>query len=114
MDQLLLLNAAGNAQASMDKDVALQNKNFAKLVSAIQSADFAQQYFNKRLIVEAFGEPIFTRLEKKDNRDVEFALYRKATEYFNSERVYFYFDPGGALLSWQHINPNKKFSVPSK
>ena len=103
MDQLLTLKSFSDDQAAMDKDVARQNKRFEALTKASSQDSFLKQYPTKARIQKTFGDPIFVRPETKDGRDVELWLYRRATEYFNSDKIYLYFDPAGTLISREFV-----------
>ena len=107
LDELLTLKAVGNEQTQMDNQVERQNKLFKILVEAVQKETFPQNYPTKVKIVKKFGEPIFSRPEKKNDQDLELCLYRKATEYFDSDKVYLYFDSSGNLVSREYVQGQK-------
>jgi hypothetical protein len=101
MDQLLVLKGIGDEQAAIDQDVAQENKRFDKLFAAAQKDNFIKDYPTKKKIVGTFGEPVFLRPETKNGQPLEFALYRRAKEFFNQDKVHLYFDEAGHLASYE-------------
>ena len=109
LDELLTLKGVGDEQAAMDKEVQRQNKKFALLVDATQKESFLKDYPTQDQIKRRFGEPIFSRPQIKDGKDLELWLYRKATQYFDGDKIYLYFDGTGQLVSWEYVEaPPKK------
>ena len=91
----------------MDKQVERQNKKFAQLVEATKKDSFLKEYSTKDKIKRHFGEPIFSRPETKDGKDLELWLYRKATKYFDGDKIYLYFDSLGNLTRWEFLEAKK-------
>lgn len=108
MDQLLTLKSIGDEQAAMDQDVSGQNKRFDKLFVSAQKESFIKDYPTKKKIISAFGEPVFSRPENKDGQTLEFLLYRRAMDFFNSDKVHLFFDGSGHLASYEVFKSQEK------
>lgn len=98
MDELLRLKGMSESQDEQGKFVEDQNKRFDMLIEAVKSGRL-KEYPDKKSIVKSFGPPVFIRDTVQDGQPAEQWLYRYATKYFKSEKVYLYFDLQGKLLS---------------
>lgn len=106
LDQLLTLKAVSEEQDAMSKEVEAANKKFDELVALVQSGEIAQ-YKSQRSVRRRFGPPILINQEQKQNVVFEVWLYRYATQFFGSDKVYLHFDNDGKLHNWQFV-PAKK------
>ena len=102
LDQLLTLKALSDEQAAMSKEVEAANKNFNEMAAAVQSGAISQ-YKTQRSVRRKFGEPILIDQEQKEGDVVEVWLYRYATQFFGSDKVYLYFDTQGKLKEWKFL-----------
>jgi hypothetical protein len=102
LEQLLTLKGLSDEQARFNKLVEEQDKKFELLVETIHTDDMSR-YPNEKSILKKFGDPIYTKNTVRDGRELTFWLYRYATQYFGSEKVYLYFDPTGNLVEWEHL-----------
>jgi len=73
------------------------------LLDIVKSGELINQCENKKDVVKKFGEPIYVKDVSKDGKEMKAWLYRYATRYFNSEKVYLYFDLEGKLLESEHV-----------
>ena len=97
---LLTLKRYGDSQAQMQRYVDKQVKLFDKLVSDLE-ADKLKVGISQRQFIRSYGEPVLSR-ELKEPEAGEVFLYRHPTEYFNTDRVYAYFDESKELIRWEY------------
>lgn len=101
LDELLALKRLGSSQEQIARDIKREEKYFSKL-----KADIRDQQLKPGLsqdeFLRAYGEPILSR-ESVDLPGGEVFLYRHPTRYFNSDKVYVYFDASGKMQSWEYI-----------
>ena len=102
LDQLMTLQDMSNGQDEQAKFVEEQNKKFAQLLEIVK-ADRLKEYPDKKTILKSFGEPVIVRPVVENGQPTEEWLYRYATKYFNSDKVYLYFDEKGNLSRWTHV-----------
>ena len=109
MNELLTLKAISDQQDAMGNYVEKQDNKFKLLLSAVEDRSI-EKYNRKTTIVRKFGDPVFCENVEHKGEQAEFCLYRYTKKYFNSDKVYFYFDAKGKLVDWEHIpmNANEK------
>ena len=106
LQELLILKAVSDNRELQRKYVEAQDKNFEKLLAAFKS-NRIQQFTTKKQFLKEFGEPIFSREAMKDGQTYEQWLYRYPVKYFDSEKIYLYFDDQGKLSFFEY-EENKK------
>ena len=104
LPQLLTLKAYSENKDEQQDYVQKHDTNFEKLLKAVADNSLAQDK-DKKSVLREFGDPILTQRLVRDNVTVDRLLYRYATKYFDSEKVYIYFDKKGKLLDWKHVVP---------
>ena len=114
LDPLLRLKGMSENGDEKNKFVEQQNKRFEQL-AAVVKAGRIHEFRDKKQILEAFGEPVFTKTVTEDSVlgngepfshvPAEQWLYRYATKYFNAEKIYLYFDDKGNLLRCDYVIP---------
>lgn len=107
MDQLLTLKAVSDEQAAMSKEVEAVNKKFDELVSIVKSGEISQ-YKTQRSVRKKFGDPILIDQQDKDGSALQVWLYRYATKFFGSDKVYLYFDTEGNLKNWDYVQAKEE------
>ena len=66
------------------------------------------EYPDKKSVLRAYGEPIFSTEDDKNGQVREKWLYRYAVKYFDSQKVYLYFDSEDKLVDWKYVDPPKQ------
>lgn len=102
VDQLLTLKGLADEQARIGAYVQEQDQNFERMLAEVKAGTL-DEYLNKKEIRHAFGDPVFTRQEMTEGKEFEVWLYRYATQYFGSKKVYLYFDADGELVRSEYI-----------
>ena len=112
LDQLLTLKSLSDDQTQQKKYVESQNKKFEALLKVVKNNEL-NKYPDKKSILEAFGEPIFSKTVYDDEEVREEWLYRYSEKLSGSEKVYLYFNTMGRLVNWRHFLPetNKEKSA---
>jgi len=110
LNELLTLKSVADSQAAMAKDVAATNKLFDQLAAAIKSGAI-KDYSSQDKIRKQFGVPILEKQESKDDEMYTVWLYRYATEFFNSDKVYLYFNSSGTLQLWEFVEGKETAKV---
>jgi hydroxymethylpyrimidine pyrophosphatase-like HAD family hydrolase len=104
-NELLTLKGLGDEQVEMNKQVEEQNQRFERMLEE-QKAGTLNLYLSKGKIVRTFGEPIYVKNVTQDDQDLELWMYRYATQFFGSEKVYLYFDSNEHLVKSEFIKEN--------
>lgn len=106
LDQLLTLKDLSEEGDSQDRYTEGQDRKFGLLVEAVQSKTL-KLYSHKNKIIKTFGDPAFVEEVTENGQEVEKWLYRYTKEFFDSEKVYLYFDHEGKLINWEYIPARK-------
>ena len=106
LDQLLTLKDLSDEQDRLAVFVEEQDKRFEKLLAAYADKTI-EQYQDQKSILKAFGEPVWRRSIQNDQQPLEQWLYRYSTQFFDSPKVYFYFDEKGKVVKWEYVQGNK-------
>jgi len=102
LDQLLTLKGLADEQVKMGQYIEEQDQRFELMLSEVRAGTL-DQYLNKRKIVKAFGNPIHVKHVNKNDQELESWLYRYSTQFFDSEKIYLYFDPDDNLVESEYI-----------
>ena len=102
MDQLLTLKGLADEQSQMKKYVQEQDRKFDLMLNEVKAGTL-DDYSNERKVLRTFGEPVFKEHVSEDGQELELWLYRYATEFFGSDKVYLYFDKDGNLVKSEYI-----------
>ncbi|MDD4910559.1 MAG: hypothetical protein PHR44_07790 [Candidatus Omnitrophica bacterium] len=92
---LMTLKALGESQGSMQRQVGRQEAKFDLLASDIKNGKIARGMPRERFI-NIYGEPV---LEGRHEGGLRL-LYRYPLEFFNTGKIYVYFDKDGLLSDW--------------
>jgi len=101
MDQLLTLKAVSDEQTRMGKEIQHQDVKFERLVAAVEEGSIAK-YKSQKSVTGQFGPPIFTEKVEEDGQPLEVWVYRYAAQFFDSPKVYLYWDQSGQLVQWKY------------
>ena len=101
IDQLLTLKDLADEQAVMSQYIEEQDQKFELMLNEARTGTL-DQYLNKQRILTAFGDPVFVKHVKEDDQELESWLYRYSTEFFDSEKIYLYFDADNNLVKSKH------------
>ena len=101
LDQLLTLKAVSDEQTQMGKEIERQDARFDNLVAAVQEGSISK-YKDQKSVTGQFGPPIFTETVQEDGRPLEVWVYRYAARFFDSPKVYLYWDQAGQLVRWEY------------
>jgi len=104
LEQLLCIKSYSENRDIQLAYVDLQNENFDRLLAAVNAGEI-QPGIKKQDLVEKFGEPVIHRPVMGRGGAREEWLYRYATVYFNTEKIYMYFGEDGRMISLQHEIP---------
>jgi len=108
MQELLTLKAMSDNGDEQRRFVAAQDARFETLLEKVKNNQLGE-YPNRKSVFRAFGEPIFTKQVQRNDQTQEQWLYRYATKFFDSPKVYLYFNPKGKVIDWQYVaTPEKK------
>ena len=101
MDQLLTLKGLSDEQARMGEEIKRQDARFESLVAAVEEGSVGK-YKSRKSVSGAFGAPVFTKKVEEDGRPLEVWVYRYAAKFFDSPKVYLYWDQSGQLVRWEY------------
>ena len=105
LDQLLTLKGLADEQAMLGRYVEAQDQKFELMIEEVKAGTL-DQYLNKRKILKVFGDPIYIKHVSKNDQELESWLYRYSTEFFDSEKIYLYFDSDDNLVESQYKGKN--------
>ena len=98
--QLMVLKALGDNQEGTDRYVKAKERSFNKLKQDLEGNRLVKGT-SKEKIIALYGEPIVSKpLNNRDNIKESF-LYRHPVKFFDSDKLYLYFDERGCLDSWR-------------
>ena len=99
-EQLLILKGVSDSQKEIRRYLAEQKVFFKKLLEDMKNNKIELGMSKKDFLIR-YGNPVI--IQEGSNLFVgEILLYRNPTEYFNSEKIYLYFDTFGKLVNWEH------------
>jgi hypothetical protein len=108
LDEALTLKAYSDEKDAQARQVSAQDKKFEELLALSRSGKLAEQYRQKSDIISAFGQPIVReRILDNAKRVYERFLYRYATHYFDSPKVYVVFDDKNIVYQLDVVEPEK-------
>ncbi|MFH1503883.1 MAG: hypothetical protein ABIH08_00610 [Candidatus Omnitrophota bacterium] len=99
--ELLTLKKLGSSQKEIANYLNRQDELFNKLISDLKDEKL-EQGISKREIIDIYGEPILIKSLSRNSSETIF-LYRHPTEYFDSDKVYIYFDEFEELSHWEYL-----------
>ncbi len=97
LDQLLTLKGLSDEQAQMGKEIERQDARFERLVAAVEEGSIGK-YKDQKNVQDSFGDPIY--VTQTDGLDVW--VYRYAVRFFDSPKVYLYWDRSGQMVQWKY------------
>ena len=100
LDELLTLKELGDEQSKMDAFVDQKNLNFEKVLQDARSKSL-DAYQNQKQFLEEYGQPVLSRNIELEGQNVQQWIYRYETEFFNSDKIYVYFDKNKNLVRWE-------------
>ncbi len=102
MNELIALKRFATDQEEISSLIQQQQQAFNRVIEAVKSGQMSM-YKDKDSIMKAFGPPVFSRAKIKDGMPCEVWLYRHPIKYFDSDKVYIFFDKNGKLKEWEYI-----------
>jgi len=109
LDELLTLKDYSESKDATDSYVKNQDAKFEELLKAVNDGTI-DKYKTKKTFKIAFGEAVFEREIEKDGKALNECLYRYSTKYFESDKVYVYFDEKGMLIEWKLVKKEENSS----
>lgn len=101
LDQLLTLKGLSDEQVQMGKEIDLQDARFERLVAAVEEGSIGK-YKNQKSVSGQFGPPVYIEKNEEDGRSLEVWVYRYAARFFDSPKVYLYWNQDGNLIRWDY------------
>jgi len=99
-ERLKTLKKVGASQDEISAYLAKQLESFNQLIVDLDDEDIEPGISKKRFI-RIYGEPILSKEVNEPTRGT-ILLYRHPTEYFESDRIYLYFDQEEKLIRWEY------------
>jgi len=99
-ESLKTLKRVGDSQEEIEAYLARQAELFDKLLFDLKN-DALEPGISKGKFLRTYGEPILSKEVAEPLKGARL-LYRHPTEYFNSDRIYFYFDEKEKLVRWEY------------
>ena len=107
LDQLLTLKGLSDEQTQMGQEIERQDARFERLAAAVEEGSISE-YKDQKSVTGQFGPPIFTEKVQEDGRPFEVWVYRYAARFFDSPKVYLYWDQSGQLARWEFTPTPKR------
>jgi len=105
VEGLLTLKRLGDSQEQMQRSVDKQKAYLLKLIKDIKE-DKLTPGSSIDDIERRYGEPVLVK-EGQEMSSIKVFLYREPTNYFESDKVYLYFNKEEKLTKWEY-KPYKK------
>jgi len=99
-ESLKTLKSVGDSQDEIEVYLTKQIELFNKLLIDLENEDL-KLGISKINLIYIYGEPILSKNVIEPPGGVKL-LYRHPTEYFQSDRVYLYFDQKDNLVRWEY------------
>jgi hypothetical protein len=113
LNELLVMKALSDNQTIQERYIVEQDKKFEKLLEVVKD-NRLQEFPDQKSFLKNFGEPLFSKVIKKEGKDLEEWMYRYSARLFHSEKVYLYFDPSGKLVSFKHVKADLNKEIQQK
>ena len=104
---LLTLKASSDEGDTMDSYVKAQDMKFEALVAALYDGTL-EHGLTQEKIKEGFGDPVMIENVTRNNQEMTLWLRRYTVRYWDSDKVYLYFDKAGKLQDWEFVTFVKK------
>lgn len=101
MDQLLTLKALSGEQERMGQEINRRDAQFERLAAQVKAGAIGT-YKSRKSVSGEFGPPVYVEKIEKDGRPLEVWVYRYAAQFFDSPKVYLYWDQSGQLVRWEY------------
>ncbi len=102
LDELLTLKDMSEEDDAQRAYVKAQDIKFEALVSEVQAGTLKKGLSQKEA-VKSFGDPIVKRAIVRNGQDVEWWVRRYAMRFWDSDKVYLYFDKDKKLTDWEFV-----------
>ena len=102
LDQLLTLKGLADEQEQLKLYVEEQDEKFNLMLEEMKAGTLGL-YLNKGKIYRTFGDPVYVKKTNKNDQEMEIWLYRYATEFFDSEKIYLTFDSNENLIETEYV-----------
>lgn len=90
-----------NAQ-EIDEHLRIQAESFNRLIDDVKNSRL-QKGVSKAEIIRRYGYPAFCKDTDAEADVKEVCLYHYPGKYFNTDKVYLYFDKHENLYSWEFV-----------
>lgn len=107
LPQLLTLKKYAETGEATDKYVETQSTSFNQLREDVQNNKLEEKISQEDLVAR-YGEPVYIRKVARGDKQTHEWLYRHPTEFFNTDKAYFYFDTDGNFIDWTYEEAKKK------
>lgn len=97
---LKTLKSVGSSREQIETYLARQIVLFNKLLTDLKNKSLSSG-ISKNKFIRIYGEPILSK-EVSGPLGGERLLYRHPTKYFQSDRIYIYFDGKKSLTRWEY------------
>ena len=104
---LLTLKSSSEEGDTMDSYVQEQDMKFEALVAALYDGTLEHGLTQKKF-KEGFGDPVMIENVTRNNQEMTLWLRRYTVRYWDSDKVYLYFDKDGKLQDWEFVKFVKK------
>ena len=95
---LKTLKALGHNQKYIARSLKTQERLFRKLTADIKK-DKLKPGIPAEVFLSSYGEPVVSKNIPSLGKRF---LYRHPTKYFNSDKIYIYFNQEGRLVNWEY------------
>lgn len=100
--ELLVIKSYSENKDAQERAVQDQNARFRDLLEAVRHGGLGR-YPDQAAFLQTFGPPVLREPDQVRGAEGERWLYREAVNYFDSEKVYLFFDREGRLAKWDHV-----------
>jgi len=102
-DELLTLKSMSDSQRLMKADVKADDLRFEAMLNEFGTTHW-ETYAVKTQFLEHFSQPTVIKHKNYMDQLTEIWVYRYSMRFYDSPKIYLYFDDSGALLKSDLIN----------
>lgn len=100
LQPLLTLKGFSEEKKKQTDYIKARDRKFEELMKAAEEGDLAS-YKNQKKIHHRFGPPVYETFVTEDGSSYEVWMYRYQIKYFDSPKLYLYFDGEQNLVKWE-------------
>ena len=105
--QLLTLKGFSQEKKKQTEYIKACDQKFEEMMAVAKDGQLPS-YSTQRKVEERFGPPVYKTTKTDGGVSYEIWMYRYAMNFFDSPKIYLYFDGGHNLVKWEKVKAPEK------